>query len=120
MSSLQSSRLGEVVLNVLNMLVALTKGNPCAHTVPRCPAWDTAETSAAVHSSKGLLERLMPEGSGADGAQSCSKCCLLTRQEAAGPQPAVSDKHGALRLSHGGAESGMLHSISARSGCGRV
>lgn len=46
----------------------------------------------------------MPEGSGADGAQSCSKCCLLVRQEAAGPQAAVRDKHGALRMYRGVAE----------------
>ena len=92
MRSIQCSRRGDVVLNVIGMLVALTKGDPCAYTVPHCSAWHTAEASAAVRSSTGLLERLMPEGSGADGAQSCSKCCLLIRQEAAGPQPAVRDR----------------------------
>ena len=61
----------------------------------------------------------MPEGSGADGAQSCSKCCLLTRQEAAGPQLAVRDKQ-SFKISHSGAESGMVHSIVARFGCDRV
>ncbi len=54
MRVLQSSRWGNVILDVIMMLVAFTEGDPCKYKVPHCSAWHRAAPSSSSAQQQGL------------------------------------------------------------------